>query len=155
MKKNQSRCIIYIRTKHKAQLAELQSIARNQGLSVVEVMEESDRIDGTSHPLLMQALQSIKQGETDSLLLARLPRNAAARSMVSRALKDGSLKEVRLPGNIRVTNSSDGLMIASGLVANQYRADLRKSIRRGQDDKAARGWYPLRPPVGYRTNSKT
>src|SRR5581483_9211495 len=37
-------------------------------------------------------------------------------------------------------------------IANQFVRDLMKNVRRGMYSKAEKGWYPGRPPIGYKND---
>ena len=138
-----------------SQIAELQKIADDMGLYVVDRFSESQSAKGPGRPVFNQMVQRIQAGEADGILcwkLNRLARNPIDGGQVSWMLQQGVLKQIQTFG--RAYYSTDNvLMMAVELgMANQFIRDLSVDTKRGLRAKAERGWYPTYATIGYKSN---
>lgn len=143
----------------KDQNAVLARLVEQHKLRVVKRFKESKsaKLPGT-RPMFAQMLEVISKGEADAILcwhLNRLSRNPVDSGQLSWMLQRGLIKCIKTPEREYRPEDNVVIMAVENAVANQYILDLKKSIDRAYDAKAARGWYPRRPPVGYLTNRDT
>ncbi len=141
------------------QKAVLSRIAEHPDVTVVTKLEESQsaKQPGT-RPLYREMIDAIKANKADGILcwhLNRLSRNPVDSGELSWLLQQGIIRCIKTPEREYLPEDNVVIMAVENAVANQYIVDLRKNIRRAQLEKAARGWYPHKPPSGYFTNRET
>ncbi len=141
------------------QNAVLARMAEQQGLQVILRLEEAHSAkQPNSRPIFMQMLKMIQDGKADGILcwhLNRLTRNPVDSGTLSWLLQQGVIRCIKTPDREYRPEDNVVIMAVENAVSNQYIVDLRSNIRRAQLEKAARGWYPHRPPGGYLTNRDT
>ncbi|MBX7135758.1 MAG: recombinase family protein [Fimbriimonadaceae bacterium] len=137
----------------------LHRIEREQHLTIAYKLEEarSAKMPGI-RPVFAEMIRLIENGKADGILcwhLNRLSRNPVDAGKLSWLLQQGILKCIKTP--FREYHPEDNVLIMAveNADANNYVLELRRNIRRGQAEKAARGWYPRKPPGGYLTNRDT
>ncbi len=138
-----------------SQLQELQKLASELHLNVVEVLSESQSAKAPGRPIFSVLLAKIQAGEADGILcwkLNRLARNPIDGGQISWMLQQGVLRHIQTFG--RGYHSSDNviLMAVELGMANQFIRDLSTDTRRGLRAKAERGWYPTFASLGYMHN---
>lgn len=141
------------------QVSALARVEAQHQLSIVDKFEESHsaKHPGT-RPLFGRMLQLIMEGKAEGILcwhLNRLSRNPVDSGQLAWMLQQGILKCIKTPEREYRPEDNVVIMAVENAVANQYIIDLKKSIRRAQDEKAARGWFLHVPPPGYVTNRET
>jgi len=129
------------------------------GFQVVAKLSEarSAKTPG-SRPEFEKMLTMIRAGEAGGILcwhVNRLARNPVDSGQLSWLLQTGVIKCIRTPDSQYLPGDNVVVLAVENAVANQYIVDMQRNIRRAQDEKAARGWYPTRPPAGYQTNPET
>ena len=141
------------------QHAALSRLVEQQGLVIVEKFEEAKSAKRPgSRPLFERMIAMLSRGEADGILcwhLNRLSRNPVDSGQISWMLQQGLIKCIKTIEREYRPEDNVVIMAVENAVANQYIIDLRKNVARGQDEKAARGWYPFRPPGGYLINPIT
>ena len=135
-----------------AQLSELNSIAREHGMTIVETFTESKSAKEPGRETFNTMLRRIEQGDANGILswkLDRLTRNFDDGGKIIGMLQRGVIQEIRTFEKTYLP-SDNVLMIAVELgMANQYVRDLSVNIRRGIREKVRRGiWHGL-APLGY------
>ncbi len=137
----------------------LARLIEHQKLRVGETFEESKsaKLPG-NRPLFAKMLKMIMDGEADAILcwhLNRLSRNPVDSGQLAWMLQQGIIKCIKTPEREYRPEDNVVIMAVENAVSNQYIIDLKRNIRRAQDEKALRGWYPHRPPAGYKTDPVT
>ena len=137
----------------------LAKLASLQDLVIVKKLEEARSAKTPeTRPAFAEMLQLIGEGKAEGILcwhLNRLSRNPVDSGRLSWMLQQGIIKCIRTPERDYLPGDNVVIMAVENAVSNQYIIDHSRNIRRAQDEKAARGWYPYRPPTGYRTNRDT
>jgi DNA invertase Pin-like site-specific DNA recombinase len=140
----------------KDQKSVLKQLATSRNLTVVKTLEESKSAkDPGVRPEFDRLLALIELGKADAILcwnVNRLTRNPIDGGRIAWLLQRGILQEILTPDRCyRPADNALLLAVETG-VANQYILDLSKNVKRGLSEKARRGWYPGKPPPGYKTD---
>ncbi len=141
------------------QLRILHGIADQHGHTIVEVVSESKSAkEPGKRPGFQSLLALIEEGQIEGILtwhINRLTRNLVDGGLLAHLLSSGKLQMIRTPE--RTFRSEDNVLLLAieNGVATSYIHDLSKAVRRGMDSKAAKGWIPGKPPIGYRNNPET
>lgn len=134
-------------------------LARVENLTIIETLSESKSAkEPHTRPVYMQMIERIKRGEADGILcwhINRLVRNPVDGGELQWLLQCGVLKRIKTADREYLPDDNALLMAIETGVANQYIRDLRTVVRRAVREKAERGWWPFRPPTGYRINPDT
>lgn len=137
----------------------LERLAQTNGLTIVETIDESKsaKQPGT-RPGFERMLELLRRGDADGILcwhLNRLSRNPVDSGVLSWMLQQGEIKSIRTSDREYLPEDNVVVMAVENAVSNQFIVDLKKNVRRGQREKALRGWFPHKPPPGYRTDPET
>jgi len=141
------------------QHAVLERLAKQHGLTIVQTIDESHsaKQPGT-RPGFQQMLDMLSAGKADAVLcwhLNRLSRNPVDSGTLSWMLQQGAIKMIRTADREYLPDDNVVVMAVESAVSNQFIVDLRRNVQRGQREKALRGWFPHKPPPGYRTDHET
>lgn len=135
-----------------AQKDELLKIAKDQGLQIVDILEESQSAKKPGRKVFNSMLERIYKGEANGILcwkLNRLARNPIDGGQVSWALQKGIIKHVQTFGRSYYPSDNVIVMAVELGMANQFIRDLSVDTKRGLRSKAERGWYPTFTSLGY------
>ena len=136
-----------------AQTEELKQYAQKQGLAIAEVFTESQSAKRSGRPVFSAMLKALENPDVTGILcwkLDRLSRNLADAAILSEAMDDGILQEIRTPSQTYGNTSTDRFMSGmEWLVGRKYIDDLSENVKRGMNAKVAQGWYPGMAPLGY------
>jgi DNA invertase Pin-like site-specific DNA recombinase len=138
-----------------SQIEELSKLAKDNGLHVAEVMQESKSAKEPGRTVFNEMMEKIKRGEADGILcwkLNRLARNPVDGGTVSWILQNGIIKHIFTFGRNYYPTDNVLMMAVELGMANQFIRDLSTDTKRGLRNKAERGWYPNGSPLGYRHN---
>ena len=135
-----------------AQLSELNAIAHQNQLTVVETLTENKSAKEPGRAVFNEMLRRIERGDANAILtwkLDRLARNFDDGGKIIGLLQRGVIQEIRAFEKSYLP-ADNVLMIAVELgMANQYIRDLSVNIRRGIREKIRRGVFHGRAPLGY------
>lgn len=141
------------------QHAVLMRLASAEGLTIVQTIDEakSAKQPGT-RPGFQTMLDALTAGEAEGILcwhLNRLSRNPVDSGTLSWLLQQGTIKTIRTAEREYRPEDNVVVMAVESAVSNQFIVDLRRNVLRGQQEKANRGWFPHKPPPGYRTDPES
>lgn len=162
MNEKASRYILYARKSSESedrqmasidsQVQELKKLAEENGLNVIEVLEESCSAKEPGRPIFNALMAKIRAGEADGILcwkLNRLARNPVDGGLVSWDLQGGKIKHIMTYGRSYYPDDNVLMMAVELGMANQFIKDLSIDAKRGLRAKAERGWFPGKAPLGY------
>ena len=140
------------------QISELRAFAREQGIHVIEVLTEKQSARSPGRKVFEEMLVRISQGEAEGILAWHPDR-------LARNMTDGA-KLIELVETVganlvfptyRFDNTPHGLFCLSLAFGQSklYVDNLRENVTRGMRNKAKRGIYPAKPPIGYVNNRNT
>lgn len=141
------------------QHAVLERLAASHGLTVVETIDEAQSAKQPgARPGFERMLVALKKGDAEGILcwhLNRLSRNPVDSGTLSWLLQKGVIRSIRTADREYLPDDNVVVMAVENAVANQFIVDLKRNVQRGQREKALRGWFPHKPPPGYRTDPET
>ncbi|MBS1703676.1 MAG: recombinase family protein [Armatimonadetes bacterium] len=103
-------------------------------------------------PVYKELVDLLRAGKANSILVwhvNRLARNPKEAGELQQLLHDGVIQCIKTPERDYFPEDHALLFAVEAAMATQYTRDLRRDVRRGTDEKAARGWYPHKPKEGY------
>mgnify|MGYP000559467526 CR=1 FL=1 len=135
-----------------SQIQELQKIAAENNLNIIETLTESQSAKKPGRPIFNKMMTRIEKGEADGIMcwkMNRLARNPVDGGQVSWALQEGVLKHIATYGRSYYPTDNVIMMQVELGMANQFVRDLSTDAKRGLRTKANNGWFPGKAPVGY------
>lgn len=136
-----------------AQKRELSDFAKQYGLKIVEVIEESQSAYKGGRPLFNRMMDHIEAGVANGILTwkpDRLARNAIDGGRVINGLDTSFLREIRTPSDIfRQEDNRVMLWLAFGM-SNDLSRQISLNVKRGNRQKYARGEFVGKAPLGYK-----
>ena len=141
------------------QLKELNRLAERLNINIVETFTESQSAKKPGRPKFNDMLNYIHEGKADAILcwkLNRLARNPVDGGTISWLLQQGTVQNIQtFSGSFKPSDNVIMMQVEFGM-ANQYVKELSVDTKRGQRQKAERGWYSASQlPIGYKGNPKT
>src|SRR3989344_4615315 len=142
-----------------AQLTELRTFAREQGLDVVEEFIEKKSAKIPGRPIFGQMVARIERGEADSIVSwnpDRLARNSVDGGRLIYLLDTGKLASLKFPTFWCDSTSQGKFMLNMAFGQSKYYVDsLSDNTKRGLRQKVRMGIFPSQAPVGYLNHSRT
>jgi site-specific DNA recombinase len=135
-----------------AQKDELLKIAQEQGLTIVEILTESQSAKKPGRPIFNKMLERIYKGEANGIIcwkLDRLARNPVDGGQISWMLQQNAIAEIVTYGRTYYPTDNVLMMQVELGMANQYIRDLSVNVKRGLAKKVREGWLPSMCPIGY------
>ncbi|MEO0405045.1 MAG: recombinase family protein, partial [Bacteroidota bacterium] len=121
-------------------------------MNVKEIIQEAKSAKEPGRQGFNSLLQKVDEGEADGILcwkLNRLARNPIDGGQIQWRLQNSKVRHIRtFSGNHYPEDNVLQMQVEFGM-ANQFIKDLSVDVKRGMRQKAERGWYPSRPPLGY------
>ncbi len=138
-----------------AQVELLESIAKQMGFKIIDIITESKSAKNTGErPEFDRMIKRIKKGEAKGILcwkLNRLARNAVDGGMIMDLLQKMQLLHIYQAAGSAYTPEDNVLsMYVEFGMANQFIKELSVDVKRGLKKKAELGWCPYQPPFGYK-----
>ena len=142
-----------------AQLTELRSFAKQEGLHIVDELIEKKSAKVPGRSIFNDMLERIEQGEANGIIgwhPDRLARNSVDGGRVIYLLDCGHLAMLKFP-TFWFENTSQGkFMLNIAFGQSKYYVDsLSENTKRGLRQKVRRGEYPSLAPVGYINDPRT
>ena len=141
-----------------AQLAELRSLAKRDGLDIAEeyIEKRSAKIPG--RPVFEEMLKRIEKGEAQGIVcwkIDRLSRNPVDSGRISWLLQQSGIQKIITHDRAYLPQDNVLVMSVEFGMANQYIRDLSVNVTRGLRHKARLGIYPSIAPLGYLNDPRT
>ena len=139
-----------------SQLTELQRLAHQRSLPVLDVLTESRSAKAPGcRPVFNAMIKRINQGQALGVIcwkLDRLARNPVDGGAIIWAMKEHGLEIVTPMQTFRHADDTAFLTYIEFGMAQKYIDDLSRNVKRGRRTKVEHGWYPGTPPLGYLNN---
>lgn len=103
----------------------------------------------------LQLIADIKAGKYNAIICwqaNRLARNPEETGIIQQLLQDGVIKCIVTSDRTYFPEDNAVVFAVEMSIANQFVRDLMKNVRRGMYSKAEKGWFPGRPPIGYKND---
>ncbi|MDB5204406.1 MAG: hypothetical protein JWP09_434 [Candidatus Taylorbacteria bacterium] len=140
-----------------SQKTEVRAIAKNEGLTVVQEFNETvSASEPDKRPEFTKMMEYIKSGKANAILcfkVDRLARNSIDAGTITHYLQKSVIKNIRSIDRDWYPDDHALLWAVEFGTSTQYTRDLKKHIKRGQNQSIARGFRPGNAPLGYK-NSK-
>ena len=142
-----------------AQVTELRSFARNEGIEIVDTFIEKKSAKTPGRPIFGEMMKRLESGEAQGILAwhpDRLARNSVDGGQVIYHLDSGRLAMLKFP-TFWFENTSQGkFMLSIAFGQSKYYVDsLAENTKRGLRQKVRRGEYPALAPIGYINDVRT
>jgi len=136
-----------------AQLTELRAYAKNEGLSITEVIVEKKTAKIPGRPLFNAMLDRIEKGEVSGIISwhpDRLARNSVDGGRIIYLLDTGRLAALKFPQFWYENTPQGKFMLNMAFGQSKYYVDsLSENVKRGLRQKVRNGIYPSLAPLGY------
>lgn len=143
-----------------SQLSELSKlIAGKPSIEIVAILQEKQSAKAPGRPVFNEMLERIEAGEAEGIIAwqpDRLARNSLDGGRVIYFLDLGLLKDLQF-SMYTFENTPHGKMMLGMIftISKLYVDNLSANVKTGNRTKAALGWRPTRPPLGYMTDPNT
>jgi site-specific DNA recombinase len=141
-----------------AQLSELRTLARREGLEIAEEFVEKRSAKQPGRPVFSAMMARIQKGEAQGIVcwkIDRLARNPVDGGQVQWLLQSGIIAHIQTHERAYYPADNVLMMSVEFGMANQFIRDLSANTARGLRAKARRGDFPGTAPAGYRNDPRT
>ncbi len=137
-----------------SQIKEMQTLAEREGLSIVDIKQESFSAKSSgSRPVFNELLHGIQNGEFNAILTwapDRLARNAGDLGSLVDMMDRNKLQHIRTYGQMfSNTPNEKFLLMILGSQAKLENDNRSINVKRGIRAKCEMGWRPGPAPIGY------
>ncbi len=137
-----------------SQIKEMQTLAEREGLSIVEVKQESFSAKQSGYrPVFNEMLHGLRNGQFDAILTwapDRLARNAGDLGSLVDLMDMNKLQHIRTYGQtFSNTPNEKFLLMILGSQAKLENDNRSINVKRGIRAKCEMGWRPGAAPIGY------
>jgi DNA invertase Pin-like site-specific DNA recombinase len=135
-----------------AQKRELDDLAKEHGLEVVDILDESMSAKAPGRPVFNHMIERIRKGEANGLIvwkLNRLARNPVDGGTISWMLQERVIKHIQTFGRGYYPEDNVIVMAVELGMANQYVRDLSVDTKRGIRERVERGYPNGFAPIGF------
>jgi DNA invertase Pin-like site-specific DNA recombinase len=136
-----------------SQKTEVRALAEKENRTIVKVFSETMSASEPGRPEFDAMIGYIKAGKANAIIcfkMDRLARNSVDEGTIKHLLQKGIIKKIRSCD--REWSPDDHTLIWSVEfgTSTQFSRDLKKHIKRGQNQALARGFRPSIAPIGYK-----
>ncbi len=134
------------------QITEMKEIAKRRGIEIVEVIIEAQSAKEPGRKEFNRMIKTIEQGKADGIIcwkLNRLARNPIDGAQIIWLLQTGKIKQIVTYSGDHFPEDNNIILNVKFGMATQYVKELSSDVRRGNRNKAQRGWFPGAIPPGY------
>ena len=129
-----------------AQASELNSLAKRDNLTIVDIFQESRSAHSIGRPRFDEMLARIEAGEANGIIVwdeSRLARNSLDGGKLIYMIDLGQIVEIRKPGRIYKNTPDDKSWLSMCFMMSKKESDDKGvNVRRGLRTKAEKGWFP-------------
>ncbi len=141
-----------------AQLSELHSLAKREGLEIAEEFVEKRSAKMPGRPVFNEMMARMQKGQAQGIVcwkIDRLARNPVDGGQIQWLLQNSAIAHIQTHDRAYYPADNVMLMSVEFGMANQYIRDLSVNTARGLRAKARRGDFPGTAPAGYRNDPRT
>jgi len=137
-----------------SQLAEMRSMAQNEGLNVVCVFQESHSAkESGQRPIYNELIKGLREGQYNAVLTwapDRLNRNAGDLGSIVDLMDQGKLLHIRTYSQTFTNNPNEKFLLMILCSQAKLENDNKSiNVKRGIKTKCEMGWRPGVVPLGY------
>ena len=168
MKNNNHKFFIYARKSSESeeqqvrsigdQVAELRDIVHKDGLTIIDVLAESQSAKTKGRPIFNEMLARIEAGEANAILAwhpDRLARNAFDGGRIIDLIDEGKIRDLRFCTFWFEPTAQGKMMLNFAFGQSKYYSDnLSDNVKRAQRRKVSEGIWAWQAPVGYLNEPK-
>ncbi len=137
-----------------SQLTEVRELAQNEGRVIVKEFKETmSASEPGIRPEFTKMIEYIKSGKANAIIcfkMDRLARNSVDEGVIKHLLQKGKIQCIRSTDREWSTDDHTLIWSVEFGTSTQYSRDLKKHIKRGQNEALRRGFRPGLAPIGYK-----